>query len=66
MVQAFERNSLKAVAPAVGEGFDPNVHQAISSVGGTDQAANTIVEVLQKGYTLSGRVIRPALVVVAV
>ena len=66
LVQAFERNNLKEVAPAVGEAFDPNLHQAISSISDSNQAANTIVQVLQKGYTLSERVVRPALVVVAV
>lgn len=66
LTQAFERNNLKEVAPAVGETFDPNVHQAISSVSDPNHAANTIVQVLQKGYCLSERVVRPALVVVAV
>ena len=66
LVQAFERNSLKEVSPASGEAFDPNVHQAISSVSDPEHAANTIVQLLQKGYTLSDRVVRPALVVVAI
>lgn len=66
LIQAFERNSLKEVAPAVGDAFDPNVHQAISSISDPNHAANTIVQVLQKGYCLSERVVRPALVVVAV
>lgn len=65
LVQAFERNSLKEVNPAVGDVFDPNVHQAISSVSDPEHASNTIIQVLQKGYTLSERVVRPALVVVA-
>ncbi|MDO5667605.1 MAG: nucleotide exchange factor GrpE [Alcaligenaceae bacterium] len=66
LIQAFERNSLKEVAPAIGDAFDPNVHQAISSISDPNHATNTIVQVLQKGYTLSERVVRPALVVVAV
>ncbi len=66
LTQAFERNSLKEVAPAAGDAFDPNLHQAISSISDPNHTANTIVQVLQKGYTLSERVVRPALVVVAV
>lgn len=64
LIQAFERNSLKEVAPAVGDKFDPNVHQAISSVP-AEQPANTVVQTLQKGYTIADRVLRPALVTVA-
>ncbi|NLA51356.1 MAG: nucleotide exchange factor GrpE [Alcaligenaceae bacterium] len=66
LTQAFERNSLKEIAPALGDAFDPNHHQAISSISDPNHAANTIVQLLQKGYTLSDRVVRPALVVVAV
>ena len=66
LTQAFERNSLKEIAPALGDAFDPNHHQAISSISDPNHAANTIVQLLQKGYTLSERVVRPALVVVAV
>jgi len=64
LVQAFERNQLKEVAPAAGDKFDPNVHQAISSVP-AEQPANTVVQTLQKGYTIADRVLRPALVTVA-
>ncbi|MEQ4618022.1 MAG: nucleotide exchange factor GrpE [Corticimicrobacter sp.] len=64
LVGAFERHHLKDIAPAVGEKFDPHLHQAISSVP-ADQPANTIVAVLQKGYLISDRVLRPALVTVA-
>ena len=52
---------LEVVAAEVAETFDPNVHQALSKVEGE---AGTIVEVAQKGYTLGGRLIRPALVTV--
>lgn len=61
--QVFERQSLKVVNP-VGEKFDPHLHQAISMVP-SDQEPNTVVSVLQKGYVLHDRVIRPALVTVA-
>jgi molecular chaperone GrpE len=62
---AFERNALAEINPA-GQKFDPNFHQAISSVPATGElAANQVVTVLQKGWTLAERVLRPALVVVA-
>ena len=61
---AFERNQLREVAPVIGDKFDPHFHQAISSVP-SDQPSGTIVQVLQKGYTLAERVLRPALVMVS-
>ena len=61
---AFERGRLREVAPAQGDKFDPHQHQAISSVP-ADQPANTIIMTLQKGYLISDRVLRPALVTVA-
>jgi len=60
----FEKFHLKAVAPAAGDKFDPHVHQAISQVE-SELPANTVVAVLQKGFTLHDRVLRPALVTVA-
>lgn len=62
--QALERNKVVEVAPAPGTKFDPNMHQAISVVP-AEQDANTIVTVLQKGYLMAERVLRPALVTVA-
>lgn len=61
---AFERNQMREVVPVPGDKFDPHFHQAISSVP-SDQPAGTIVQVLQKGYTLAERVLRPALVMVS-
>jgi len=62
---AFERNKLIAINP-VGEKFDPHRHQAISAVAASDgTAANHVVSVLQQGWTLADRVLRPALVTVA-
>lgn len=61
---AFERNKLKAVVPGKGEKLDPNVHQTISAVP-AEQEPNTVVDVLQKGYVISDRTLRPALVTVA-
>ena len=61
---ALERNKVLAIDPAVGSKFDPHQHQAISMVP-AEQEANTIVSVLQKGYLIADRVLRPALVTVA-
>jgi molecular chaperone GrpE len=63
LVSAFEKNALTEVNPA-GEKFDPHKHQAIGMVD-SEQEANTIVTVLQKGYTIAERTLRPALVMVA-
>ena len=63
LVSAFEKNALHEVNP-VGEKFDPHKHQAIGMVD-SDQEANTVVTVLQKGYTIAERTLRPALVMVA-
>jgi molecular chaperone GrpE len=59
----FEKFAIKAIDPA-GEKFDPHRHQAISQVETTGEP-NTVVTVLQKGYLLHDRVLRPALVVVS-
>ena len=64
LVAAFERNLMKEVAPAAGDKFDPNVHQAISSVP-SEFPEGAVVQLLQKGYTIADRVLRPALVMVS-
>jgi len=61
---AFDRNLLKEVAPVEGDKFDPHQHQAISSIP-SERAEGEIVQVLQKGYTIADRVLRPALVMVS-
>lgn len=63
LVSVFEKFNIAEVHP-VGEKFDPHHHQAISMVE-ADAEPNTVVQVLQKGYTLHDRVLRPALVMVA-
>lgn len=63
LVSAFEKSGLTEINPA-GEKFDPHRHQAISMVE-AEQEPNTVVTVLQKGYLLADRVLRPALVMVA-
>ncbi|WP_211462825.1 nucleotide exchange factor GrpE [Collimonas silvisoli] len=64
MSSAFERNRLLEISPQVGDKLDPMKHQAISTVP-AEQESNTVVTVLQKGYTIADRLLRPALVVVA-
>jgi len=59
----FEKFNIKEVNP-VGEKLDPHKHQAIGMVD-SDQEANTVVSVMQKGYTLNDRVLRPAMVMVS-
>jgi len=61
---ALERNKVQQIAPPAGTKFDPHQHQAISMVS-AEQEANTVVTVLQKGYLIADRVLRPALVTVA-
>ncbi len=60
---ALERNKVLEINPAAGTKFDPHQHQAISVVP-AEQEANTVVNVLQKGYLIAERVLRPALVTV--
>ena len=65
---ALERNKVVEINPAAGARFDPHQHQAISVVplhAKSSQEANTVVSVLQKGYSIADRVLRPALVTVA-
>lgn len=68
LASAFEKNRLVEIDPA-GQKFDPNLHQAISMVPGAAASppvpANHVVSVLQKGYLINERVLRPALVTVA-
>ncbi len=60
---ALERNRVLEINPPAGTRFDPHQHQAISVVP-AEQEANTVVTVLQKGYLIADRVLRPALVTV--
>ena len=66
--QAFERGDIEVIQPEIGEKFDPNWHQAVSTKPldeiEEELDSGVIFEVLQKGYKISGRVIRPAVVVV--
>jgi molecular chaperone GrpE len=64
LIAALERNKVIGINPAAGAKFDPHQHQAISVVP-SELEANTVVSVLQKGYSISDRVLRPALVTVS-
>ncbi|KKB63070.1 heat shock protein GrpE [Robbsia andropogonis] len=64
LLAALEKGRIKVVAPEANDKFDPHFHQAISMVP-ADQEPNTVVTVLQKGYVIAERVLRPALVMVA-
>ena len=62
---AFDRNGLKKIHPAKGDKFDPHQHQAMMELADTDVVPGGVVEVMQSGYELLGRLVRPAMVVVA-
>ena len=65
LASALERNKVLEINPPAGTKFDPHRHQAISVVPSPGQEPNSVVAVLQKGYLISDRVIRPALVTVS-
>ncbi len=62
---AFDKNGLKRIDPAKGEKFDPHKHQAMMEQPGTEVEPGSVIQVLQPGYELLGRLVRPAMVVVA-
>ncbi len=64
MLAALERHGVKKLQPE-GEKFDPNFHQAMFEVPNPDVPANTVVQVVQSGYSIGDRVLRPAMVGVA-
>lgn len=64
LIAALERNKVLAIAPAPGTAFDPHHHQAISVVP-SELGSNTVVSLLQKGYSIADRTMRPALVTVS-
>ncbi len=65
LLQAFEANGLKRVAPGLGEAFDPHLHQAMIEQPSTEAPGGTVIQTMQAGYELFGRTVRPAMVVVA-
>ncbi len=64
LMDALKKHGVEAVDPA-GEPFDPQLHQAMTMVPNPDMEPNTVMDVMQKGYTLNGRLLRPAMVVVS-
>lgn len=60
-----EKNGLEEIAPAAGDAFDPERHQAMSMVAAADVPPGAVAQTFQKGYVLNDRLLRPALVVVA-
>jgi molecular chaperone GrpE len=65
LLACFERHKIAAVTPEIGEKFDHNRHQAMFEVESAEQPPGTIAQVLQPGYTIADRLLRPALVGVA-
>lgn len=63
-IDVLAKFNVEAVEPE-GQPFDADLHQAVSTVPNTDVEPNTVIDVFQKGYTLNGRLIRPAMVVVS-
>jgi molecular chaperone GrpE len=63
--EAFGRTGVEPLAPAAGERFDPELHQAMGMEESSDCPPGTVLRVMQKGYRLNDRLLRPALVVVA-
>ncbi|MDY0975268.1 nucleotide exchange factor GrpE [Massilia sp. CFBP9012] len=64
LTSAFEKNRLVEIMPQAGDKLDPNKHQAVAVVP-SEQEANTVVSVLQKGYMIADRLLRPAIVTAA-
>jgi molecular chaperone GrpE len=65
LLQAFERNGMKPLSPKAGERFDPNLHQAMMEQPSGDVPPGAVIQTLQTGWELFGRVVRPAMVVTA-
>lgn len=63
-MEVLARHKIEAIDPA-GQPFDAELHQAVSMVPNPDLEHNTVMDVFQKGYTLNGRLVRPAMVVVS-
>jgi molecular chaperone GrpE len=65
LLQAFETNGLKRVAPEAGEAFNPHLHQAMMEQPSDTVPGGTVIQTMQSGFELFGRTVRPAMVVVA-
>jgi molecular chaperone GrpE len=65
LLAAFERHGIKRIEPEIGERFDPNFHEAMFEVPNTGKPGGSIVQVVQAGYRMHDRLLRPAMVGVA-
>jgi len=65
LLSAFAKHAIEPVQPELGEKFDPNLHQAMFEAPVPGARAGSVIEVIQSGFTISGRLLRPALVGVA-
>lgn len=65
LLSAFAKHKIEKVTPEIGDKFDPNLHQAMFEAPVPGAEPNTVIEVMQAGFTISGRLLRPALVGVA-
>ena len=64
LIKVLEKHGIKKIEP-IGEKFDPNFHQAMYEVPDASVPAGTIVQVVQAGYLIADRMLRPALVAIA-
>ncbi|MEM7523933.1 MAG: nucleotide exchange factor GrpE [Pseudomonadota bacterium] len=65
LLSAFAKHQIEMVSPEAGEKFDPNLHQAMFEAPAPGAEPGTVIEVMQSGFTIAGRLLRPALVGVA-
>ena len=65
LINAFGKHSIKPIDPEIGEKFDPNQHQAMFEAPAPGAEAGTVMQVIQVGFMISGRLLRPAMVGVA-
>ena len=65
LAKAFEKAGIAELAPAPGQAFNPEHHEAMVAQPTADLPPNAVVQTIQKGYSLNGRVLRPARVIVA-
>ena len=63
--EVFKKHGIDPITPEVGDKFDPQLHQAMSMVPDPNVEPNTVINVFQRGYTLNGSLVRPAMVVVS-
>jgi molecular chaperone GrpE len=64
MLAIFDRHGIKRIE-AKGKRFDPHLHSAIAEIPSAEHAAGTVVDVAQQGYTIGGRLLREAMVIVS-